>query len=137
MAQDKNSNKIKLFLFLIFAILMVAFFAYTVRIFKDLFTKINDKNTELKCNNINYILTEQDYRNNRIILEIMSQSYERNITKITVIPDTSDSEYILDINPNLEGGDSVNLIIENISISKGLYSFVETCKERKKYYSLP
>ena len=133
MAQEKSSNKVKIFLFLIFAILMVAFLSFTLRIFRDLFVNIASKNEEMKCNNFNYIVNEQDYSNNRLVIDLMSQSYDSNITKLTLIPDNSDKEYTKVLENPLAGGGSASIIIEDIRIERGFYTYVENCDEMKKY----
>lgn len=130
MESEKKYSKTKIFLFLIFTILGIVLMAQVVRVIQESVFTINIKKNELKCINLNYQINDFSYENNRLVFEILSRDYDTNISKVTIVPDNVEEEYVKDIIPSLKGGESYYLIINDIIIEKSVYIFLNECKEQ-------
>lgn len=130
MESEKKYSKTKIFLFLIFTILGIVLMAQVVRVIQESIFTINIKKNELKCINLNYQINDFSYENNRLVFEILSRDYDTNISKVTIVPDNVEEEYVKDIIPSLKGGESYYLIINDIIIEKSVYIFLNECKEQ-------
>lgn len=130
MESEKKYSKTKIFLFLIFTILGIVLMAQVVRVIQESIFTINIKKNELKCINLNYQINDFSYENNRLVFEILSRDYDTNISKVTIVPDNVEEEYVKDIIPSLKGGESYYLIINDIIIEKSGYIFLNECKDQ-------
>ena len=129
METEKKYSKTKIFLFLIFAILGIVLMAQVVRVIQEGVFTINKKKIELKCVNLNYQINDFSYENNRLVFELLSSDYDTNISKVTLVTDINQEEYVEDIIPSLKGGESHYLINNDIAIEKSVYIYIDDCKE--------
>jgi len=129
---ERKQTKVKIFLYLAFAILAIMVGTQIYRLISQGTRAIHQGNEQLKCVELSYDI-ESTYNNNVLVLEITSKSYDLNITKITVTPDTSDTEYTNELDEVLKGGNIAFLRIENISITNRFFIYAENCKKNGKY----
>jgi len=131
MEQEKKYTKLGIFLFVFFIILSSVFAASIYKLIKNLFYGIEEKKNELKCSGLVYGINGISYKSNNLLFLLSSQDYDTNLTKITILSDTSESEYTKIIEPSLKAGESSFIQIKDIPLDKGFYIFLEDCKESK------
>jgi len=131
--EKKKYSKVKIFLFLIFALFSLILITSIVRIMQDLFTGISEKNSELKCNDLRYSIDKQSivYSKDNLAFELMNMDYDINISKITVLTGFGDYEYIPE--KEVVAGKSAFVRLENVTLEKGFKVKINSCKTERNF----
>ena len=129
MEDKKRYSKIKMFIFLAFAILGLVLIVQVANIVQDGIQSINEKNVELKCIDLSFEINEFNYENQRISFELLSSDYDTNISKVAILTDF-EIEYEKNFNPSLRGGASQFIIFNNVTLEKSLNIYVNDCKNK-------
>ncbi len=123
-------SKLKMFLFMVSFVVIIVFVVQVSNILKDGFSAINVKKQELACTNIKYDITHSEYLNDKLIIELMSSTHKYNITKVTVLPDTSEQKHVTMLEPALVNSETVLFNVNNISINNSYFVYVDDCKDQ-------
>ncbi len=138
MENDKKHNKVKIFMFLVFVILLLVFFVSVVKMIRGIFYRIEQKNAEFRCVGLKYDVDKASlaYQGNGLLLEIRSRDYGTNITKITILSDADNSPHTAELQPGLMGGEARAVKVNGIMLDKGFYLYANDCTEKRGYYEI-
>jgi hypothetical protein len=131
MEGEKKYTKVKLFLSLIFIVFAVLLLVTIVRIMQDLFTGINEKNYEFKCNDLRYELRAISYKEKTLSFEMLNEDTDINITKITISAESGNYEY--DAGKEIAFGSSLFTKQNNITVSSGFGIRVNDCQNMRNF----
>jgi hypothetical protein len=129
MEEEKKYTKVKIFLFLVFAIFAVMLIATIARIMQDLFSGINEKTNEYKCNEIDYEVKGIIYEKNILRFELRNKETNVNISKILVSADSGNYEFRAE--EGIGQGESLFVKLENVTLNSSFGIFLNDCKNMK------
>jgi hypothetical protein len=129
MEEEKKYTKVKIFLFLISAIFALILITSVVRIMQDLFSGINEKTNEYKCNELDYDLKSIIYDKNTLSFELRNKEANVNISNIAISADSRDYEFRAE--KEIGQGESLFVKLENITLNSSFSISVNDCKNMK------
>jgi hypothetical protein len=130
MEEEKKYTKVKIFLFLIFAIFAVMLIATVFRIMQDLFSGINEKTNEYKCNEIDYEVKSITYQTKILSFELRNKETNVNISKISVSVDSSNYEF--SASKEIGFGESLFVKLENVTLNSSFGIIINDCKNMRE-----
>jgi hypothetical protein len=131
MEGEKKYTKVKLLLFLVFAVFSVLLIANVVRIMQDLFSGISEKNSELRCNDLNFDIVSIAYEENTVSFEIINNDPNTNISKIMLTAESGD--YVFNPDKEISSGGSLFVKQDNLTINRQFGISINECDKIKNF----
>ncbi len=132
---QKKNNKIRIFLFLAFGLVAAVFFVQVAQLTRTGINEINNRKDMLKCEHLEYSISDISYENNRLMFRLDSQDFDTNISKLTVITDKQDKKETILQSP-IMGGDSQTILFKNASVEEKFSVYPNECEDIIEEYKI-
>jgi len=131
-----KGNKFKIIIFIMFILIAIVVVVELQRFLQSGFGAINLKKNELNCANYKYNLEKINYREDRLVLHIESNTIGMDINSLTIIPDNKNSGMIHKFDTPIKNGEKLDFTISNITINNNYEIYVNNCYDKVQKYEI-